>query len=77
MSSIEISESEAGALAYALQKHVAALDCLLGDNACWPSERRKMLRLFTRLRRAAVPSDDDIKNIDDCRDVYADDHEFF
>jgi hypothetical protein len=55
MSSIEISESEASALAYALQKHVTAMDRLLGGNACWPSERNKLLQLFTKLKRAALP----------------------
>ncbi len=74
---IEVNESEAGALAYALQKHVTAMDRLLGSNACWPSERRKMLALFWRLRRAALPPRDDIEDCDDCREVYANDHEFF
>jgi hypothetical protein len=55
MSSIEISESEAAVVAYALQRHIAHVDKLLVFNSEWPTERRKMLQLFTRLKRAALP----------------------
>ncbi len=55
MTSIEISEAEAAVVAYALQRHIAHVDKLLAFNSEWPSERRKMLQLFNRLKRAALP----------------------
>ena len=75
MSNIELNTHEAGALAYALQSHIRNVDRLLARNAEWPRERRHMLALFWRLRRAALATEPD--DIDDCENVYADDHDFF
>lgn len=75
MTAIDISAEEAGALAHALQMQVRYLDTLLDENTTWPAERRNMVALFSRLRRVALPLIDD--DLDACREVYADDAEFF
>ncbi len=73
MTHIDISPDEGAHLAHALEKHIRHLDRLLGKNAEWPKERTSMVTLLARLRRHALSRIDDI---DDCPNVYADDHEF-
>lgn len=75
MCAVDITPDEAAALAHALTLHVKHLDALLGPNACWPQERERMVALFSRLRRVALPLIDD--DPDDCPNVYADDADFF
>jgi hypothetical protein len=75
---IELTPLEAGTLRYALRRHLAHVDGLLGEKAAlafWPEERRELCALADRLRdiaESAIPTGD----IDACENVYADDHEF-